>query len=456
MTTLRTPPSAPPTPPPPPPPGGTGPGHRDRLTIPRLVLRYTVTGLVVLVVVAVITVFASRLIGTQEATSDAVRATTLVADVAVQPALTDAVLAGDPAAIAAFDRSIHTHVVRGSLVRVKLWDTTGRIVYSDEPRLVGDRFEFSDEARGALSTGVPVADISDLSEPENRFEERAVELLEVYERVQTPSGTPVLFEAYFSYAGVTAAGRGVWLRFAPSMLGALALLALLQIPIATSLARRLRRSQVQREHLLTRAIEATDAERRRIAGDLHDGVVQDLAGVAFSLSAVTRNGPGEQTMVDVEDAAASVRHAVRSLRSLLVEIYPPNLYEEGLEAALSDLLARLAVGDMQTSLDFTVPVDELDRDETELLYRVAQEGLRNVVEHANATHVTIVVERVAATIVLRVIDNGRGLEPGPLPERPGHFGLRALADLADRLGATLELESAPGGGTVLQLTVPHR
>jgi two-component system, NarL family, sensor kinase len=437
-------------------PPGSGPGARDRVTIPRLVLRYTVTGLVVLVVVAVITVFASRLIGTQEATSDAVRATTLVAEVAVQPALTDAVLAGDPAAKAAFDRSIHTHVVRGSLVRVKLWDASGRIVYSDEPRLVGDRFELSDEARRALSTAVPIADISDLSEPENRFEERALELLEVYERVQTPSGTPVLFEAYFSYAGVTAAGRSVWLRFAPSMLGALALLALLQIPIATSLARRLRRSQVQREHLLTRAIEATDAERRRIAGDLHDGVVQDLAGVAFSLSAVTRNGPGEQTMVEVEDAAACVRHAVRSLRSLLVEIYPPNLYEEGLEAALSDLLARLAVGDMQTSLEVSVPVAELDLDEIELLYRVAQEGLRNVAEHAEASSVAITVERVASAIVLRVVDDGRGLEPGPLPERPGHFGLRALADLAERLGATLELESEPGAGTVLRLTVPHR
>jgi two-component system, NarL family, sensor kinase len=455
MTALRTLPPAPlPSPAPRRRPGG--PASRDRVTIPRLVLRYTVTGLVVLVVVAVITVFASRLIGTQEATGDAVRATTLVAEVAVQPVLTDALLAGDPAALAAFDRSIRTHVVRGSLVRVKLWDETGRIVYSDEPRLVGDRFELSDEARSALSTGAPLADISDLSEPENRFEERAVELLEVYERVQTPSGRPVLFEAYFSYAGVTAAGRGVWLRFAPFMLGALALLALLQIPIAVSLARRLRRTQLQREHLLTRAIEATDAERRRIAGDLHDGVVQDLAGVAFSLSAVTRRGQGEQTMVEVEDAAACVRHAVRGLRSLLVEIYPPNLYEEGLEAALSDLLARLAVRDMQTSLEVSVPVAELDLDEIELLYRVAQEGLRNVAEHADARSVAITVEQVAATVVLRVVDDGRGLGPGPLPERPGHFGLRALADLADRLGATLELESGPGGGTVLQLTVPHR
>jgi two-component system, NarL family, sensor kinase len=435
-------------------PSAPGSVFGDHVTIPRLVLRYAVTGLVVLVLVAVATVFASRAIGTQEAIGDAVRATTLVAEVAVQPALNDAVLAGDPAALAELDRAVRTHVVRGSLVRVKLWDTSGRIVYSDEPRLVGEQFALGGGAREAFATGLPLADISDLAEPENRFEERAVELLEVYERLETPSGTPVLFEAYFSYAGVTAAGRGVWLRFAPYILGALALLALLQVPIAVSLAQRLRRTQAQREHLFTRSIQATDAERQRIAGDLHDGVVQDLAGVAFSLSAVTRrDGP---STAEVEDAADRVRQAVRSLRSLLVEIYPPNLYEEGLEAALSDLLARLSARGVETSLEIGIPLTELDVEEVELLYRVGQEGLRNVAEHADAQRVSITVHHEEAATVMRVVDDGRGIEPGPLPERPGHLGLRALAGLAGRLGGTLEVESQAGRGTVLRLEVPAR
>jgi two-component system, NarL family, sensor kinase len=426
----------------------------DRVTIPRLILRYTVTGLVVLVLVAVATVYASRSIGTQEATGDAVRATSLVAEVAVEPVLTDGVLTGDPAALRAIDQAVRAHVVRGSLVRVKLWDASGRVVYSDEPRLIGERFELGEDATRALATGQPLADVSDLTEPENRFEERAVELLEVYERLQTPSGVPVLFEAYFSYAGVTEAGRGVWLRFAPYMLGGLALLALLQIPIAVSLAQRLRRTQAQREHLFTRAIQATDAERRRIAGDLHDGVVQDLAGVAFSLSAVSRrDGPSTS---EVEDAADRVRQAIRSLRSLLVEIYPPNLYEEGLEAALSDLLARLGARGVETSLEIGVPVVDLDVDEIELLYRVGQEGLRNVAEHADARHVAITVQHEEAATVMRVVDDGRGIAPGPLPERPGHLGLRALAGLAGRIGATLEVDSQPGRGTVLRLEVPAR
>jgi signal transduction histidine kinase len=382
------------------------------------------------------------------------RATALVGEVAVQPALTDAALRGDPQALAAVDQAVRAHVVRDSLVRVKLWDQDGRVFYSDEPRLIGERFPLGDDEREAFATGRPVAGISDLSEPENRFEERAVELLEVYERLETPGGRPVLFEAYFRYAGVSAAGRSIWLQFAPYMLGALVLLAVLQVPIALSLARRLRRTQAQREYLFLRAMEAADSERRRIAGDLHDGVVQDLAGVAFSLGALSLQ-TGEVDRAEVGKAAGRVRQAVRSLRSLLVEIYPPSLYDEGLEAVLSDLLARLAPRGVETSLDVDGSVRDLGREQVELLYRVAQEGLRNVVEHARATRVSVTLRRTDGVVTMCVADDGRGIEPGPLRSPPGHLGLRALAGLAEDLGGTVTLDSEPGRGTVLRVEVPR-
>ena len=192
----------------------------EQITVRRLILRYVATGLVVLVAVSVATVYASRTIGTEEAINDAIRATTLVAEVAVQPTLTDAAVQGDPAALAAVDQSVRAHVVRDSLVRVKLWDRTGRIFYSDEPRLIGQRFALRDDELAVLDTGVPRAEISDLTDPENQYEERAVELLEVYERVETPTGTPVLVEAYFRYAGVSAGGRAPWRRFGGGVRGA--------------------------------------------------------------------------------------------------------------------------------------------------------------------------------------------------------------------------------------------
>ena len=180
--------------------------------------------------------------------------------------------------------------------------------------------------------------------------------------------------------------------------------------------------------------------------------MQDLAGVAFSLSAVSR-GPQQSTdKQEVETAAGRVRHAVRSLRSLLVEIYPPSLYDEGLEAVLSDLLARLTPRGIETSLDVDGALKLLGVDETELLYRVAQEGLRNVVEHAEANRVSIVARRTDGTLHLSVADDGRGMDPGPA--RSGHFGLRALVGLADNLGATISVDSEPGKGTVLRVEVP--
>ena len=105
----------------------------------------------------------------------------------------------------------------------------------------------------------------------------------------------------------------------------------------------MRRAREERERLLRRAVEASDAERRRIAADLHDGVVQELAGASFALAAAAKRMTGSPRAVaaSLDRVAAGVRQSMRSLRSLLVEIYPPNLHTEGLAAALGDLLAPL-------------------------------------------------------------------------------------------------------------------
>ncbi len=335
---------------------------------------------------------------------------------------------------------------------------TDSILYSDESRLVGEHFGLGRGELETLRTGRSEARLSDLSEPENRYEEQATKLLEVYVPVHTRGGTPLLFETYFRYEGVAESGRRLWLRFAPLTLGALALLALLQIPQALSLGRRLRRTQQQREDLLRAAIEATDAERRRIAGDLHDGVVQDLAGVTFSLAAAARRAEGQgEAAGHLRESAERVRDSVGSLRSLLVEIYPPNLYEEGLNAALLDLLARIEPRGIETSLVIDVALERLSPDVTGLLYRAAQEGLRNVVTHAQATRVDVSVTQSGAMVALEVSDDGRGLGGQPLDDdHDGHFGLKALAGLSATMGGTLSIDSTPGKGTTMCLEVRSR
>lgn len=435
----------------------------EPVTVSRLVLRYAVTAMVTLVVVAVVTAYVSRRLGTDEAIRDANTHTTLAASAAVEPVIDDAILRGDPAAIAAVDRVVRNSLLKDPLVRVKIWTRDGDILYSDESRLIGNHFALGAAQLAAFDTGRSRAALSDLAEPENRFEEPATQLLEVYLPIRTTQGTELLFEAYYRYQGVAEQGLAIWLRFAPSTLGALLLLELLQVPLAVSLARRLRRTQMQREALLRQSIDSTVAERRRIASDLHDGVVQDLAGVAFSLGAVARRSQqgAPANTEEVRESADRVRNAVRSLRSLLVEIYPPNLLEEGIEGALSDLLAPLEPRGIRTTLAVDANAATLDLDTCQLIYRAAQEGLRNVVSHADASRVDVRLTTADEATTLEIDDDGRGLDDDQsrgvtgLPVRDGHLGLRALADVAGSLGARLSITSAAGRGTTLRLEVPR-
>src|SRR4051812_36735499 len=135
-----------------------------------LVAQFTLVGILALVVVGIATAIASRRVGEREAISDA-RTTTLVkAQNLVEPAVVDGLAAGQPAAVTRVDRVVRRGVLDGSLVRVKIWNRDGRVVYSDEPRLRGTRYSLGADELAAIDKGVIEAEVSDLSKPENRFE----------------------------------------------------------------------------------------------------------------------------------------------------------------------------------------------------------------------------------------------------------------------------------------------
>jgi len=363
----------------------------------------------------------------------------------------------DPDAIAALDEVIRSSVLQGSLVRVKLWNRDGTILYSDEQRLIGSTYELGDDEVAALNGAPPDAHVSDLSEPENRFENRDTKLLEVHQPVALPNGEPLLFETYYRYDGVTAAGRRIWLNFAPISLGGLVLLELVQIPFAWSLARRLQRQQRDRQRLLQHAIDASNAERRRIAADLHDGVVQQLTGLTYALDAARLGARSPHDVELTRSAAAQLRVSIGELRSLLVEIYPPNLGEEGLPASLTELARDLERAGL---------VVDLDVDETEtlpiaissVLYRCAQEILRNVAAHSDAREVQLTATFDGSTARLVVDDDGRGFDEADLSARlaDGHLGPRSLGDLVADSDGQFTVRSAPGQGTRAEVVVPAR
>jgi two-component system NarL family sensor kinase len=431
--------------------------RRGSNSVAAAVVQFAVTGTLALLLLGFVAVTLLRNTGTSEAIRDARQTTRLAGDGVVAPNITPALERGDPAAIAAMDRVVRRAVLKDPVVRVKIWAPSGRIIYSDRHELIGSSYKLRADERGTLRSGATDAEVSDLSRPENRFERPEKKLLEVYLGVRSRAGHPLLFESYQRFSSISASGKRLWKRFLPALIGALVLLELAQIPFAWSLARRVQRGQRERETLLRSAIDASDNERRRIAGDLHDGVVQNLAGLSYSLAAAAEGMPAQsETRKVVDEGAEQARRSVRDLRTLLVDIYPPALQRAGLEAALSDLLSGVGGRGCEVHLRFD-PGPELPPATEALLFRVAQEAVRNVREHADARRLEVSVSRGDGRVTLEVVDDGRGFSPaeGPAANAPeGHFGLRLLADLARDSGADFELVSAPGAGTRVRLEAP--
>jgi len=413
-------------------------------------------GLAAVMVIGIVGVNIVRRIATDQAIANA-RDLTEADARSVEENLTDAVLAGDPAARLALDRSIRSRLLSHHVVRVKVWDASGRIVASDEGALVGRRFDLGDDERRILVDGGVSAESSDLQRPENARERRFGHLLEVYVGTHTPSGTPLLFESYLRYETITANGNRTFVAFVPALVGGLVLLWLVQLPLALALDRRLRRSRDRERELLVRAIESSDRERRRIAADLHDSVVQDLAGSSLSLAAlarVVRERGDTELAGDLDARAADLRQRIRDLRTLVVAIAPKRLHDEGLAAALEDLASTVRARGIETSVEVAAPL-ALDRAGEALLFRGAQEAVRNTIDHTSATRVDIAVANGDGRVRLRVHDDGAGFDPvAPQGDGTAHLGLALLADLAVDAGGELAVESAPGAGTTVVLEVP--
>jgi two-component system, NarL family, sensor kinase len=426
------------------------------MTVRGLLGRFLVAGLLSTSVVVALTAYISRRTGINEANRQARQTTWIIGAGVVEPALTPGVLSGNVDDLERLNTLVKRVVINDSLVRVKLWRPEGVVVYADDSRLIGAKFTLDDDELAVVRTGKSHSAISDLSKPENQFERRDRQLVEVYARVVGPSGEPLLFEAYYAKSTVDEAGRQAWAKYAPISLVAVIALQLAQIPIVWQLARRLSHQQAERESLLQKALDATDIERRRIAGDIHDGVVQDLSGVAFSLSAAARSTTlAPEVARPIRDAAERVRVAVQGLRSLLVDIYPRNLADDGLEVALGDLVARLSGHGLNTELSVDLS-SEPDDETTAVVYRSAQEAVRNVTKHARASSISLDVRSLDDRIVLTVEDDGVGFDPTTIGARreKGHVGMHVLADVVNRYGGTVNVESAPGKGTRVVVEVP--
>jgi len=430
------------------------------MTLPRLarspVAQFLLLGMLVIVGITLVGSYLSSRQASAEAAFDARTTTELLASAVVQPALPRGLVDGDAGAVDRFDRKVKDQLDIDTARRVKIWARDGTIVYSDATELIGSRYELDDEELAILRVGGTAAEVSDLSKPENRLERDSGGLVEVYTRVWSPEGEPLIFEMYYSTADIDLRAGEVFQPFQRIMVGSLLALATVATVMLWLLTRRLTRTATERERLLRSSADASEAERRRIARDLHDGVVQDLAGTAYSLSALARDLPlGDRPRTVLDGAGVSLRASLRALRSLLVEIHPPDLDVDRLPAALEDLTAPAASAGMTAEVSVE-GVSGASTQSVALVWRVAQEAVRNTLRHARATTVRVRVRGEDGLLHLEVADDGVGFDPHPPSGGSGGYGLRGLDSLVRDSGGRLEVVSRPGAGTVIRLEVSAR
>jgi signal transduction histidine kinase len=213
---------------------------------------------------------------------------------------------------------------------------------------------------------------------------------------------------------------------------------------------------------LRRAGDASEMERKRIAADLHDSVIQDVSGLLFRSSAMLgRLSDGDPSISSREGVETFLTYtrdlaaeAVRELRTLMVELAPPLLDEEGLSSALRQLLSRLDRDHISWVLDCTE--EQLDQRQQRLVYRVIQEALRNVVKHAQCHTVWVAVVAEDDRLLVSIRDDGRGFSAAERAEqrKKGHAGLGLLAQTARDGGGELSITSARGKGTRVEMSTP--
>ncbi len=223
----------------------------------------------------------------------------------------------------------------------------------------------------------------------------------------------------------------------------------------------------ERDRLIEAAISAQEAERRRIAFDLHDGVTTALASMSFHLSAadlsVARLAGAERARAEVGAARHLADLAYHQTRVAISGLHSLVLDDLGLVAALESL-AQTAAVDGGPSVDLVVDADETFEDVPDhaaaALYRIAQETLGNAVKHAQADRVLLSLRRVGDSVVLGCTDDGIGFDPqlrrAARAEEDGaqHFGLSSIAERCALIEASLRLESLPGRGTTVLVELP--
>ena len=215
---------------------------------------------------------------------------------------------------------------------------------------------------------------------------------------------------------------------------------------------------MQPEDIGVRLVQAQEAERSRLAQEIHDGPAQALSNAIFQVEHIER-------LVDVDLPLAKtelrylrelLRRELSGVRTFISQLRPPLLDELGLDGAITDSVEHMrTLTGIAITTELTAPTDRLTDAQRTVALRVAQEALQNARKHAAASAVRVATRLAEADWILEVRDDGRGFDPATVATNGRrNFGLQFMRERAELIGARLDVRSRPDDGTVVRLAIP--
>ncbi len=208
-----------------------------------------------------------------------------------------------------------------------------------------------------------------------------------------------------------------------------------------------------------RLMTEREQERKHLARELHDGVIQDLLSFNYRLEEMEEDENAAARRTELQEIRSGVRQVVSNLRQMCSDLRPPSIDNHGLTSAIRSFAQEWAE---QNGVRLTLEVDsDLGRlpEAIELsIFRILQEGLNNIRKHATAKRVCVTLQRTAtASLLVRLSDDGRGMSKMPdlaALSAQNHFGLLGISERVALLGGTMQVQSTPGNGLILQVEIP--
>ena len=347
-----------------------------------------------------------------------------------------------------FDEAIRLRLLGGETVRVKLWDPTGRVVYSDVDELVGETFELSADSLEAFD-GATIVELAEVDGPENVFERDLGELIEFYLPVMHGDEVVGVFEIYQTAGGLQASleriRRDVW----TSILVGIGLLGLFIGSLILANINVVNRRRLQAEQMSDELMRVAEADRARIVEAMHDDIGQPLYRILYGLQGARARIVG----ADVDAELGRLEHLVRgvdgALRSELRLLNRAALNEVGLVAAVEDLVEAT-----HTETDLTVAaaisaLPELSSGSEAALFRAVQESLFNIRKHAGrGVGATVQIGGAGNRVTATITDNGVGWSGAE------GVGIATTRRGLEAIGGGLSVSRRAETGTIVRAWVP--